>query len=402
MSDNDKQPLNSSPETNNNPAPPPVAVPPPVPPTPPPAAAPPPPTPPPRCPLMPQQPMPRKSRFGKAGCLLWLIVLVFIATLVTQVTMGLIGIAASVVKKMDLSSGSSLAKAAPKIVTEVIRPGDSSEIIAVIAVNGVITSSDNSYHTANARRICYELRCAREDDSVVAIIIDMNTPGGEVTASDEILNEVRKCRAADKPVVTCMRALGASGGYFVASGSDWIIANRHTFTGSIGVIMSTLNYTELLDKVGVQAEVYRSGAMKDMLSGSRPRSELEKTYAQELILKTFSEFAQVVADGRSKVFADVNAVKAAGFADGRILTGAGALQEGLVDQLGYFDDAIVKAGELSGAIDPAVVSYSRRSSFFDALMSMKQSDALGLRQFAPVRGVSIEPGKPYFLAPEFL
>jgi hypothetical protein len=129
MSDNDKQPLNSSPETNNNPAPPPVAVPPPVPPTPPPAAAPPPPTPPPRCPLMPQQPMPRKSRFGKAGCLLWLIVLVFIATLVTQVTMGLIGIAASVVKKMDLSSGSSLAKAAPKIVTEGIRPGDSSEII---------------------------------------------------------------------------------------------------------------------------------------------------------------------------------------------------------------------------------------------------------------------------------
>ena len=80
------------------------------------------------------------------------------------------------------------------------------------------------------------MRAAREDDNVVAILLDMDTPGGEVVASDEILNQVRACRDAGKPVVTCMRSMGASGGYFIASGSDWIIANRMTFTGSIGVI----------------------------------------------------------------------------------------------------------------------------------------------------------------------
>lgn len=348
--------------------------------------------------------MPRKSRSSKSGCLLVLLFcgIAFLTIFATFATMGILGIAATAVEKMDLSTGSGIPKPAPKVVTEVIYPGDNSNTIAVISVKGVITSSETYHQAASARRICYELRYAREDDNVVAIIIDMNTPGGEVTASDEILNELRKCREAGKPVVTCMRALGASGGYFVASGSDWIIANRHTFTGSIGVIMSTLNYTELLDKIGVQAEVYRSGAMKDMLSGSRQHSELEKAYAQELVLKTFNEFAQVVADGRSRVFADVNAVKAASFADGRILTGDGALQEGLVDQLGYFDDAVDKATELSGAIVPAVVSYSRRASFFDVLMSMKLPGTLDLRQLAPVRGVSIEPGKPYFLAPEFL
>lgn len=385
MNDNTEQFATTSPTAANYqpPAPPPV---PPVPPAPTPC-----------CPLFQQQPPPRKSRAGKIGCLL---AIVFCA-IAFFATMAVIGAIISAMDKFDFTSGNTITKPAPKIVTEVIRPGFGLDTIAVISVNGVITSSD-IYQAASARRICNELRYAREDDSVVAIIIDMNTPGGEVTASDEILNEVRQCRDAGKPVVTCMHALGASGGYFIASGSDWIIANRHTFTGSIGVIMSTLNYTALLDKIGVQSEVYRSGAMKDMLNGGRPRTELEKTYVQELILKTFTEFAQVVADGRSKAFANVDAVKAATFADGRVLTGDSALQEGLIDQLGYFDDAIAKATELSGATAPAIVSYSQRASFLDVLLSMKLPGAFDLRQVAPARGVSIEPGKPYFLAPEFL
>lgn len=392
MNDNTDQNATTSPAAANYQPPMPTSPPPmPTPPPPPPSAQ------PPCCPLLHQQPPPRKSRAGKIGCLLAII----FCAIAFFATMAVIGAITSAMDKFDFTSGNTITKPAPKIVTEVIRPGFGLDTIAVISVNGVITSSD-IYQAASARRICNELRYAREDDSVVAIIIDMNTPGGEVTASDEILNEVRQCRDAGKPVVTCMHAIGASGGYFIASGSDWIIANRHTFTGSIGVIMSTLNYTALLDKIGVQSEVYRSGAMKDMLNGGRPRTELEKTYVQELILKTFTEFAQVVADGRSKAFANVDAVKAATFADGRVLTGDSALQEGLIDQLGYFDDAIAKATELSNATAPAVVSYSQRASFLDVLLSMKLPGAFDLRQIAPVRGVTIEPGKPYFLAPEFL
>ena len=98
--------------------------------------------------------------------------------------------------------------------------GESREI-AVIDIKGVILY-ENNFNNASARRIAAELRAAREDDNVVAILLDMDTPGGEVVASDEILNQVRACRDAGKPVVTCMRSMGASGGYFIASGSDWI------------------------------------------------------------------------------------------------------------------------------------------------------------------------------------
>jgi protease-4 len=371
------------------PPPPPRPIPPPVPPV---NTA-------PYCPLLHWQANnpPPKKRFLRTGCLLLLAVF----ALAFFFVMGSITLFFQALDQLDFSSGSSMLKSGPRILTETLRPGSGHQCIAVINVNGLITSAD-LYQAASARRICNELRYAREDEQVAAIIIDMNTPGGEVTASDEILNELRQCRAAGKPVITCMRALGASGGYFVASGSDWIIANRHTFTGSIGVIMSSMNYSELLDKIGVQSEIYRSGDMKDMLTGRRPRSEAEKIYVQELIQQSFLAFAQVVAEGRSQIFPDAEAVMAASFADGRVLTGDSALQAGLIDQLGYFDDAIAKAIELSGATDPSVLSYSQRASVFDLLLSMKLPGSFDLRQLVPHRAPSIESGKPYFLAPECL
>ena len=147
-------------------------------------------------------------------------------------------------------------------------PAFASDKIAVIDVKGVIMNAPaggfGGSGIANAATICEMLKAASQDKHVKAVILDMDTPGGEVTASDEIHHAVQELRDAGTPVVTCMHSLGASGGYYVAAGTDYIIANRHTFTGSIGVIMSGYNYADLMGKVGLKATVYKSGAMKDI------------------------------------------------------------------------------------------------------------------------------------------
>lgn len=284
--------------------------------------------------------------------------------------------------------------------TVVLRPG-SGERIAVVGVKGMIVNT-GAHYEQSANRIIEALKAAVKDD-VCAIILDMDTQGGEVTASDEVWRQVKACREAGIPVVTCMRSMAASGGYYIAAGSDWIVANRLTFTGSIGVIMPGFNAGALLDKIGVTPEVYRSGDMKDMLNWSRPRTDKERTYVQSLIAATFKEFAAVVADGR-EAYEDAEAVMEADFADGRVLTGAEALRYQLVDEIGYFDDAVAKAEELGKTIDAELVGYSTVSGFLDVLMSMRSNVKANnpLRSVLPWQGVAVEAGRLYFVAPETL
>jgi protease-4 len=272
--------------------------------------------------------------------------------------------------------------------------------IVVVDVKGVIMS-DGGFDMAGSRRIAYELAAARKDPRVVAIVLDMDTPGGEVTASDEIHREVRLCRKANLPVVTCMRSLGASGGYFIAAGSDWIVANRLTITGSIGVIISTTNYTGLFTKIGLEAEVFKSGQMKDMLRGSRERTDMERAYVQGLVDSTFSEFATVVANGRSR-YDSAEDVIASEFGDGRILSGADAFKLGLVDQIGYFEDAVDKARELARTPLVRVVRYRRPMRLTDLLLGMRAESRLSLRSLLPVEAQAIQPGRLYFLMPGLL
>lgn len=284
--------------------------------------------------------------------------------------------------------------------TVVLRPG-SGERIAVVGVKGMIVNT-GAHYEQSANRIIEALKAAVKDD-VCAIILDMDTQGGEVTASDEVWRQVKACREAGIPVVTCMRSMAASGGYYIAAGSDWIVANRLTFTGSIGVIMPGFNAGALLDKIGVTPEVYRSGDMKDMLNWSRPRTDKERTYVQSLVATTFKEFAAVVADGR-EAYEDAEAVMEADFADGRVLTGAEALRYQLVDEIGYFDDTVAKAEELGKTIDAELVGYSTVSGFLDVLMSMRSNVKANnpLRSVLPWQGVAVEAGRLYFVAPETL
>lgn len=365
----------------------------------------PPPLPPPRiAPTAAQPPPPppgaaprRRSRFG---CLLAVILVVVCAAGLAVIAVGkaFSGAARSMVSGIARSEDSSY-----RVVEEVISGAslETERKIAVIDIKGLILSEGGSFDMAGSRRIGYELTAARRDPNVVAIILDMDTPGGEVTASDEIYREVRLCRKANLPVVTCMRSVGASGGYFVAAGSDWIVANRLTITGSIGVLIGTLNYSALLTKIGVESEVYKSGQMKDMLRGSRPRTDTERAYVQQLVDATYREFAAVVANGRTR-YDTAEEVMASEFGDGRVLSGAEALRLGLVDQLGYFDDAVDKAKELAGVREARVVRYRRPLRLMDLFLGAQARSAAGFQALLPPEVQAIRPGRLYFLMPTAL
>lgn len=280
-----------------------------------------------------------------------------------------------------------------------ISDGTDSEIIAVVDIAGIITSSQNNAYGANSKKITTALEAAASDPFVKCIIINMNTPGGEVIASDVIYNTIKEIKSKyGIKVITYMNNMAASGGYYIAAASDHIMANRLTLTGSIGVIMSSVNLSGMLDKIGVAPQTYRSGDMKDIMSMSRPSTEKEKIYLQSLIQETFDEFAKIVAEGRP-AFETAEDVKKSVFADGRILTGAKAKELGLVDSLGYFNDAVSEAKKMIGVSDPKVIRYSTKNTLIDLLLSSKVNTSL-TSSLLPVKFEAIEAGRMYFLAPE--
>jgi protease IV len=360
----------------------------------------PPPLPPPT-PLRPLAPAPAPRRRGsrRLGCVIAVVLVLLCGCIL--VALFLHGLFAGATQSVMTTLGSGDDEER-RVVEEVISGArlDTAKKVVVIDVKGMILS-ESAFDMASSRRIAYELGAARRDPQVVAIVLDMDTPGGEVTASDEIYREVRLCRKANRPVVTCMHSLGASGGYFIAAGSDWIVANRLTITGSIGVIIGTTNYTGLFTKLGLEAEVFKSGQMKDMLRGSRERTDMERAYVQSLVDSTFREFATVVASGRTR-YDSAEDVIASEFGDGRILSGADAFRLGLVDQLGYFDDAVDKAKELAHAPLTKVVRYRRPLRLTDLFLGMSAQSRLGLRSLLPREAQAVQSGHLYFLMPDLL
>jgi protease-4 len=344
----------------------------------------------------PANPKPPAGKRSARGCLLigglavaglFLIGLLVVALLVWLFTEG----------------GSWSGTARPVTFREELVIGDpwTNEKLAVIDVKGLITGG-SFYDGASATVICEALRAVREDSSVRGVILDMDTPGGEVTASDEIHHAIQTVRAAGKPVVTCMHALGASGGYFIAAGTDHIIANRLTLTGSVGVIMGTLNYAKLFDKLGLEAETYKSGEMKDMLSGGRERTAAEVFYVNQMVRETFLEFATIVARGRSTFANRFENVLKEPFADGRVLSGNEAFRLGLVDELGYFDDAVRKARVLGRAPDAKVVRFRKTMSITDILFAVETAARLKTLGPVPADWARIKPGQPYYLLPGYM
>lgn len=249
--------------------------------------------------------------------------------------------------------------------------------IAVIQVDGVISGAqiDGSDMTL-VDFINEQLKMAAHDNDVKAVILKVNSPGGEVMASDQINQAITRFQdSSHKPVVVSMESLAASGGYYISVPCRWIVADELTITGSIGVIMHGYNYRLLMDKVGVTPHVYKSGRFKDMLSGEqepdpaklseedRRTHDLEDQMVQSLIDETFAKFKDVVKTGRERA-ASLNGGKGkalvddwADYADGRVLSGKQALAFGFVDELGDFDTAVSRAENIAGISSANLVEY---------------------------------------------
>jgi protease-4 len=265
--------------------------------------------------------------------------------------------------------------------------------IAVITMRGLISSSlPGNVTDSMVDDMRAALEQARDDSRVKAIVLQIDSPGGEVTASDEIYNAVLKARAK-KPVVIYMESLAASGGYYVSCGGKFLMANETTITGSIGVIIQTLNYEQLFNKVGLASVVFKSGKFKDMLNGARPVTPEERELVQSFIMNTYDKFLGVVAKERS-LPADLlrNTI-----ADGRILSGKEALQHKLIDGVGQLDDAFKKAKELGNAPDAKVVKYGPPFSLSRFLRVFGEADSKIELQLPKQLIPQLESGRAYFL-----
>lgn len=188
---------------------------------------------------------------------------------------------------------------------------------------------------ASAQPILKTLETARENN-IKGIILHINSPGGTASSSQEIYNAILRLKSQGIKVITSMGDVAASGGYYIASASDIIYANPSTLTGSIGVIVSGLNFSDIMKKYGIKAVVYKSGKMKDILSPYRNSTKEEQEYLQKMVLQVYSQFFNAVYNARK---AKISKEKLKEIADGRIINGEAAFKLGLVDKLGGLSDA---------------------------------------------------------------
>lgn len=270
--------------------------------------------------------------------------------------------------------------------------------IALLDVRGVIYGGylgGGDMGPVDVLRLALER--AAEDEAVKAVVLRIDSPGGEVLAADDIASAIAEFQKdTSKPVVAAMAGLAASGGYYVAAPCRWIVANPLTLTGSIGVIMSGYNYRGLMDKAGVRPVVFKSGRMKNMLSGSRSEEEIPPEEAElldDLIGDTFERFKEVISEGRGDRLAE----NWQEFADGRIFLGTDAHELGFVDELGDFDDAVAKARQLANVTEAKLIRYDAPRRLGSLLRLLGEAGDAKIQLNLGPDLPRMEVGRPYFL-----
>ncbi len=241
-------------------------------------------------------------------------------------------------------------------------------------------------------RVREELRKAEEDDEVRALVVRVNSPGGTATASDILYRELSLFKARRKiPVVAAIMDVGASGAYYAALAADAIVAHPTTVTGSIGVVMLTLNAEGLLQKVGVTPLAIKSGARKDMGSPFRGLTDEERAIFQGIIDDLYGRFVSLIVKERR-----IPEDKVRAFSDGRIYTASRAQELGLVDRVGYLEDALQLAKQRAGLSEARVIMYHRpreyRSNIYSGTAAPERLEA----SLAQLSSLLIGPG-PRFL-----
>ncbi len=209
----------------------------------------------------------------------------------------------------------------------------STKQIGVLEITGTITDD---------RRLTRQIDAFREDNAIQAVVLRVDSPGGGVGPSQEIYTELKRL-AQRKPLVVSFGSVAASGGYYLAMAGERLFANPGSITGSIGVVMSFPDYQELMGKVGIRTEVIKSGSYKDIGSAMRDMTDEERHLLNDMLIDVHSQFVEVVSKGRNMPLDELIP-----YVDGRIFTGRQALEIGLVDELGGFNDAVAYAAERAG------------------------------------------------------
>ena len=247
--------------------------------------------------------------------------------------------------------------ASPETFEEEYVSGEGSDEVAVIPVEGVISSADSGVAGAvpatSPEGMRDALMQAEEDDDVKAVVLEINSPGGGVTESERMYQDILDFKeSSDKPVLASMGATAASGGYYIATAADEILAGETTLTGSLGVILQLPNLTEAADKIGFEQNIVKSGKFKDMGSQFRDITPEEREIFQEIVDENYDEFVEVIVEGR-----DLPEERVRELADGRIYSGKQAEELNLVDSVGDLEEAAKNARERADVGEATVVRY---------------------------------------------
>ena len=301
-------------------------------------------------------------------------------------------------KDQQLLSSAPHVQPAPYFEEELVEGDDSQEKrIAKIDLFGVIAQEiPGQIGSSMVDDLILQIRQAADDDSIAAILLHIDSPGGEVTASDNLYHELTLVRQ-NKPVIVYLDSVGASGGYYTAMGGSYIMAHELCLTGSIGVIMQAINYEGLSKILGLSTLTFKSGALKDLLNPSRPASEAEKKLVQDMVAETFEKFSSIVVTERD--FPDQKLPTEV--ADGRIVSGKQAFDLKLIDATGYLQDAIADAREIAKLPENApVIRYNAPFHFsrLFRLLGQKQDTNPKVQVSLVPESFHLQAGKLYYLS----
>ncbi|MCM3512553.1 signal peptide peptidase SppA [Carnobacterium inhibens] len=255
----------------------------------------------------------------------------------------------------------------------VIEAGDSSNRIVVLTVDGTILAGQSSGLTGDITYshdyFMQQLEQVLLDDTISGIVLSVNSPGGGTYESAQIKDKlVAIQKNTNKPMYVSMGSMAASGGYYISASAEKIFAAEETMTGSIGVIMSGMNVSELLEKLGVDDTTVKSGEFKDIGSSTRAMTEEDTEILQTMVNTSYDRFVEVIVEGRVMSEEEVRKI-----ADGRIYDGVQAVDNGLVDEIGYQEDAIKAIQKDYTLEDAEIFSYQVPTLSFSSLFSSKLS-----------------------------
>ncbi|GKW46690.1 signal peptide peptidase SppA [Planococcus sp. NCCP-2050] len=270
-----------------------------------------------------------------------------------------------------------LATGETSFAENVIESGDFDERIAVLNVEGVIQDTGEASSLFGSTGYNHEffmeqLEQVKSDASIKAFVLNVNSPGGGVVESAEIYDKIKEIQEeTEKPMYVSMGATAASGGYYIAAPADKIFVNRETLTGSIGVIMESVNYGKLAEKYGIDFVTIKSGPYKDIMSPTRDMTDEEKKILQDMLDDSYESFVDIIEEGRGMSEAEVKAV-----ADGRVMNGRQAVEANLADDFGFEEDVIAAVKKDFGLENAEVFEYGV-SDGLGSLLSFKLNSFLG-------------------------